>query len=701
MLHTGILPRHIAWARWFKQLHYVVIDEVHTYRGVFGSHIANVIRRLKRITDFYGTKLQFFLTSASLENSKEFAEKLIEEELTLIDQDGSSKGSKHFLIYNPPVINKELGLRKSAFLETVRLTEGILKRQLQTLIFARSRKGVEVVLTYLKENSILVDYPSSNGSNKVNPDRVMRGYRSGYLPKQRREIENDLRTGVARVTVATNALELGIDIGTIEVVIMVGFPGTIASTWQQAGRAGRGDRPSLAILICTPDPLDQFLAHHPDYFFERRPEQALIDANNPLVLLHHIQCAAYESPFKQSEKFGNIEPALVNEYLDFLAGEQKIHLSGNRYFWMSENYPASEFSLRSTSSNAILLQLNQSENPQILGTVDYESALWMVHPQAIYLHEGVTYFVQKLDLTSFTAYLQPGSWDYFTEPISEVTVSLLSQERKEFLPLTISNNEPEIAFKGFGEISVTSKVVGFRKTRWHTHEQLGYEELDLPRSELTTKGFWIVLLDEAVRRLSESGLWLNAPLDYGANWRIQRNLARARDNYRCQNCGILESTREHDVHHRIPFRTFQSFAQANELSNLVTLCHACHRRAETVVRIRSGLSGLSFLLGHIAPLFLMCDARDIGVHSDSQSPIADGAPTIILFDRVPAGIGLSQHGYEIADSILKSALDLVNVCPCADGCPSCVGPAGENGIGGKNETRAILATITTGVTTQA
>ena len=680
MLHTGILPHHTSWAEFFRSLQFIVIDEMHTYRGVFGSHVANVLRRLRRAAHFYGAYPQFVLTSATLHNPLEFAERFIEEPVALVDEDGSARGPKSFLIYNPPIVDRDLGLRRSSLQESVRLAETLLTKNIQTLVFGRSRRSVEIILTYLRERL-------AGSETGLQPAAAVRGYRSGYLPRQRREIERGLRQGDVRAVVATNALELGIDIGGMGAVLMVGYPSSIAAAWQQAGRSGRGDEPSLSVLVATADPLDQFLASHPDYFFGRSPEQALINPDNLLILLEHLRCAAFELPFQAGEGFGSVPPEQVREFLEFLVMQGVLHQSGEKFFWMADQYPAQAVSLRSASADSVVLQTMEDEAPVTLGQVDQESANWMVHPQAIYLHEGQTYLVEELDLEQKVARLRLADTDYYTEPQSETSVQLV--EKLDEAPATGAS-------RSYGEIRVTTQVVGFRKVKWYTHEQLGLGEVSLPPSELQTTGYWITLDEATVERLVELGLWTGSPIDYGPNWLVQRELARARDGYRCQVCGAPEQGRSHDVHHKVPFRSFQAtlgrraWEQANQLTNLVTLCHPCHRRAETAVRIRSGLAGLAFVLGHLAPLFLMCDTRDLGVHSDPQAPLADGQPVVVLYDQAPAGIGLSQRLFELHDELIARARELVAACECSDGCPSCVGPGGENGMGSKRETLALL-----------
>jgi DEAD/DEAH box helicase domain-containing protein len=697
MLHTGILPHHTNWADFFRNLEFVVIDEMHTYRGVFGSHVANVLRRLKRVAGFYGGNPQFFLTSATIGNPRELAEKLIEAPVALVEQDGSSRGERHFLIYNPPVIDEALGLRKSAIQESVRLAQDLLAKDVQTVVFARSRRSVEILLSYLLP-------PPNPPPNSVNLGEGkggggIRGYRSGYLPAQRREIEKGLRDGAVKLVVATNALELGIDIGGLGAALLVGYPGTIASVRQQSGRAGRGDDPAASVLVATASPLDQFLAHHPEYFFARSPEQALINPDHLLILLNHLRCALFELPFQKGEKFGGLD---VEEFLAFLTANNEAHLSADKYFWMADAYPAAAVSLRSASPENIVLHSDDGGQPRIIGEIDLESAPWMVHPHAVYLHEGQQYFVQDLNFETHIATLIPVALDYFTEALKDSTVSLT----------TLLDSAPVPGGeKACGELQVTTQVNGFRKRLWFSGENIGQEPLreSVPPSDLQTTGYWIAIAAETVQKLAENGLWTNAPNDYGPEWPKIRERVRNRDGFRCQVCGLPEGARQHEVHHKVPFRQMLRFgsgdpnqtvvragspdpnllARANQLENLITLCPECHKKAEQNVRMRSGLAGLASLLGQLAPLFLMCDPGDLGTDIEPTETVF-GHPAVVLYDLVPAGIGFSQKLFEIHAELLTRALELVQACPCEDGCPSCVGPAGENGVGGKLETLALL-----------
>jgi DEAD/DEAH box helicase domain-containing protein len=635
---------------------------------VFGSHLANLIRRLQRIAAFYGSYPQFILTSATIANPRDLAERLIEQPVKLIEEDGSPSGEKTFLLYNPPVINPDLGLRASSLLESQRLLSDLLAYQVQSITFTITRRSVELLLKYLRENQ---------------PDiaHLVEGYRSGYLPNERRAIEKNLREGITRCVIATNALELGIDIGSIDAAVIVGYPGSIASTRQQAGRSGRKTDSSLAVLVASASPIDQYLVRHPEYLFDRNPEQALIDPDNLLILLQHLRCAAFELPFRKGDPFGRVDPNLLDGLLTALTQTGDVHSSRDRFFWTADQYPASQVSLRSSSPDSVKLQAEIEGRVQIIGIVDRPSALWMVRPQAVYLHGGQSYFVEDLDLESHLAQLQRKELDYYTEPQQNTIIEKI---------VDIQNDVIAGGSKNYGEIKVTTQVTGFRKVRWYTRENLGEGHLDLPPSELITNGYWIALGPETVDALRKMGLWSNDPNNYGPGWDNLRMAIRVRDQYTCQVCGTPETGKAHHVHHKIPFRQFLSIHEANRPDNLITLCPNCHQMAETNLRLRSGLAGFTYALHNLAPLFLMCDIGDLGAHYEPLSPLADGYPVTVIYDMVPAGIGLSQKLFEIGETVIKEALLLVSQCECPDGCPSCVGPAGENGTGGKAESLAIL-----------
>jgi DEAD/DEAH box helicase domain-containing protein len=428
---------------------------------------------------------------------------------------------------------------------------------------------------------------------------------------------------------------------------------------------------------------------------------ALVNPNHLLILLEHLRCAMFELPFKKGDGFGGISDELLDEYLEFLVANQDAHFSNEKYYWMKDQYPAANISLRSASPQSVVLQsVTEDGRPLTIGTVDGESAAWMVHPGAIYMHEAQQYFVQEFNIENHIAQLVPVGLDYYTEAQKNSEIEITAQTAQETVPGCDKN---------YGEIQVTTQVVGFRKIRWFTYENLGQEPLDMPPSELQTTGYWLSLSEEAVANLRDAGVWTNDPNDYGPEWPKIRDRVRARDKYQCQVCGALEKdpsttlrARQHDVHHKTPFRSFVRNAssleaareQANRLENLTTLCPSCHKKVEQNVRIRSGLGGLGFVLGNLAPLFLMCDPRDLGTHTDPAWSAVNGQPSVVLYDLVPAGIGFSQKLFEIHDELIQRALELVSQCECEDGCPSCVGPGGENGAGGKAETLAILKQLT-------
>ena len=449
MLHLGILPHHTLWAEFIKNLDFIIIDEIHYYRGVFGSQVANVIRRLKRIARFYGATPQFIMTSATIANPGEHAERLVESPVRVIEQDGAPRGKRYFLLYNPPIVQPELGIRRSSASEAVRLASDLTAYDIQTILFGRARRTVEMILKYLQNQA---------------PDRADRyhAYRSGYLPKQRRAIERSLREGEASAVVATNALELGIDIGNLDASILVGYPGSIAAARQQAGRAGRRSGASLAVMVASSSPLDQFLMKHPEYLLERSPEKALINPDNLLILLSHIRCASFELPFRIGEAFGNVPAELLQSMLQFLEESGELHISTGRYFWMADKYPANGLSLRSAGGDKVLLQTMDEDRLITIGEVDQASSLWMVHPQAIYLHEGQSFRVDELDLENHRAQLSVTGEDYYTEPHTKVDIKKLS---------VIRQHGSEFCQTDYGEIQVTATVTGYRKIRWFTHEK--------------------------------------------------------------------------------------------------------------------------------------------------------------------------------------------------------------------------------------
>jgi DEAD/DEAH box helicase domain-containing protein len=704
MLHTGILPYHTRWARFFGSLRYVVLDELHTYRGIFGGHVANVLRRLRRVCRFYGADPRFVCASATIANPRELAERLIESPVQLVDDDGAPQGAKHFILYNPPLVDPQLGIRRSASLAAKDIASRFLQDDVQTIVFARARLTTEVMLGYLR------DEVSAGGGE---PGTVQ-GYRGGYLPHERRAIERGLREGAVRGVVATNALELGIDIGQLSACVMAGYPGTVASAWQQAGRAGRRAGLSAAVLVASAVPLDQYLVTHPRYFFGQPVEQALLDPDNLAVLANHLACAAYELPFEHSEPFGAFED--VEVMLDVLAEEEVLHRSNGRYTWIGEGYPAAGISLRTGSPDNVVIQ-DVSANaptgraaPRAIGLMDRPSAPVLIHEGAVYLHGGETYVVESLDWEEGVALVRAAELDYYTRASSTTEVQVVeeyappqSPPHPSTLLRTGAGGKPRRGrggtTRGYGEVLVTTRATGYRKIKRYTHEMLAWAPIDLPEQELRTTGYWLTLSEELTERLQEAGV-LPPPVDYGPNWPAQRDAARARDGYRCRQCGAPErEDRRHDVHHITPFRAFgyvpgvnDMYELANRLENLVTLCSACHRRVERARGARGALSGLAYLLRNLAPLHLMCDPGDLGSAVQSRAP-GTGLPTVTLYDRAPGGAGLSVRLYELHDGLLAAALDVVRRCPCTDGCPGCVGPAGDVEPGTKTLTRRLLETV--------
>lgn len=662
MVHLGILPHHTMWSGFFSNLKYVIIDEVHIYRGVFGSHLANVIRRLKRIAAFYGSHPQFIFTSATLSNAREFVENLVESPVTLIDKDSSPHGKRYFHIVNPPMLNKELGIRKSSVIESVAMANKFLNTNAQALLFTISRRSAEMLYIYLQDKTLL--------KSKIH------SYRSGYLPEQRRAIEQQLRDGNTNIVITTNALELGIDIGGLDAVFLNGYPGSIAATRQQAGRAGRKGKASFAALIAASTALDQYICSHPEYLWERSPEQALIDPNNPEILKAHLLCAVFEMAMLKTEGFGSLSAQEIFPHLQLLVQEGKIREVGTRYTGVLESYPAGEVSLRNAGG---LYTISYGED--LVGYVDEASAFWMAHPDAIYLQSGDTWLVKKLDTEKKKVEIEPIRTNYYTQANHKTEIELTELRKSE--PITGGK-------KYWGKVKVTNQITGFKKLRWFTQEVIGYGELDLPPSHLNTDGWWVSLSPDVVKRIKEQGLWRNTGNDYGKAWNTLKQTIRSRDKFLCRHCGLVETENPHDVHHIIPFRKFDNLEQANHPDNLVTLCARCHRLAEQQVHIQSGLAAVSYLLGNIAPFFLMCDEKDLGIHSEDDSELGNGNPVVIIYDSIPGGIGLSKKLYEINETLIHEAYLLVKNCPCQDGCPACTGPVAENGLGAKEHAIAIL-----------
>lgn len=590
MLHQGILPHHTRWVKLFENLKFVVIDEIHHYRGVFGSNLANVIRRLKRICNFYHSNPTFICCSATILNPKELAEKIVEEPFQLIDTNGAPRGEKHFIFYNPPVVNQELGIRRSVVKESARIARRFLQHSIQSILFARSRLRVEILTTYLKEMM-----PRSR-----KPSGKIKGYRGGYLPLERREIEKGLRDGSILGVVSTNALELGIDIGQLDACIMVGYPGTVASTWQQAGRAGRRADVSIAILVASSAPLDQYIINHPDYFFGKPPESGIVNPNNLMILMNHMKCAAFELPFEATEKFG-VDATI--ELLEYLEEKHVLHRQNGRFYWTSEVYPAEEVSLRSASSENFVIVDNTHPDPKVIGEIDLYAAPLLLHDEAIYIHQSQQYHVDKLDWDRKKAYVHEVNVDYYTDAQEKTDLKVLEIFEKETAP---GGN------RAFGEVTVNTTPTMFKKIKFNTHENVGFGKINLPELEMHTTSYMWQIGDPVEAEIQ------------------MRNL----------NFG-------------------------------------------------DGMKGLSNVMKSVAPLFIMCDPKDIHSTAMLKSPFHEQA-TLYIYDGYPGGIGLSEKLFEIHDRLLLSAKELIRNCTCENGCPSCVGPVLEVGDLGKKSTMAIL-----------
>ena len=588
MLHAGVLPHHTKWQRLFENLKYVVVDELHYYRGVFGSHVGNVLRRLARICEFYGSKPQFICCSATIANPVELAKKLTSRDTVLVDNDGAARGARHFVFYNPPPINRQLGLRKSATGEAARVAQLLLANDVQTIVFARSRVGTEVLLSRIRQGTRL-------------PDDAIRGYRGGYLPLQRREIEQGLRRGTVRGVVATNALELGVDIGQLEASILCGYPGTIASTWQQAGRAGRRATTSLSVMVADSSPLDQFVVTHPDYFFERRPESALVNPDNLYVLMSHLPCAAFELPFEATERYGEHDSETTHEALRSLGDAGVIMQERETWHWSGSDYPAEAVSLRTAQrENVVIIDVSEHK-PRVLGECDPFAAPTLVHQDAIYLHEGQQYHIVELNWEQKKAYAKAVDVDYYTDASLAFNVSVLvDEDHAPAGPLE----------KAWGEVRLTFSPSIFKKIRIPTHENVGWGTIDLPQQEMQTTAYWLSLSDGLTDELGSEA-------------------------------------------------------------------------------VQAALLGLEHVLGNVAPLFLMCDPRDLVSLSQVKSPFTT-RPTIFLCDHYPGGVGHAAKLFQIHDEVLRAARELIEGCACSDGCPACVGPPTDEARSAKRDTLSLI-----------
>jgi DEAD/DEAH box helicase domain-containing protein len=680
MLHMGILPHHTRWRDLLAGLNYIVLDELHSYRGIFGSHVANVLRRLERICAFYGSFPTFICCSATITNPQQLASQLTGRAVALVDDDASPHGERHVILYNPPVVDVTHGVRRSLILEAASVAHLFLSRELPTIVFSRGRLSTELLLTYLRR---------ADGNPRQAQKRI-RGYRGGYLPRQRRSIERGLREGQVLGVVSTNALELGVDIGDLSVCVLAGYPGSIASTWQQAGRAGRRQDESVAVLVGGPSALDQYLLSHTEFLFGRSPERALVAPDNPFLLQSHLKCAAFELPIADEEPLiASDEARALLAQID--ADEGVLRHTGQRWYWMSSHYAAQDVSLRTASGDRFTVV--NALSGQAIGQVDAPSAPIMVYPGAIYLHEGQSYLVQELNWDDRKAGVVPSDAQYFTDVRVSVKVEVQQQQALA---------KAGRIWRAQGDVCVRSQPTHFQKIAWYTHEVLDTVLLDLTEQELDTTAYWLYLRGDVVLELRDQGDWTIAPImSYGPNWAAQRQRARERDGFRCRLCGRTEEGREHDVHHMRPFRTFDyragrnaNYIMANALPNLITLCPDCHRRVEAAQAVQGTLDGLANLLRALAPLYVMCDAHDIAVTSDLDFA-ETRSPTVIVYDTVPGGVGLSAALYELHDELLQACLDWVRRCPCEEGCPACVGAPPQIGAGAKQRVEQLLERVVT------
>ena len=622
MLHSGILPHHPRWAKLFENLRFVVIDELHAYRGVFGSHLANILRRLRRVCAHYGSSPVFICSSATIANPRELAERLTGERFALVERNGAPRGEKFFALVTPPVVNPQLGIRRSYVTETRRLAVEFLRRGLQVIVFAQSRLITEVLTTYIKQACRRLP----GGSEAI------RGYRGGYLPLRRRDIERGLRAGTVSGVVSTSALELGIDIGALDVCVMAGYPGTIAATWQRAGRAGRRSTRSAAVMVASSAPIDQFIVQHPAYFFDASPEHALINPDNLQILLDHIKCAAFELPFTPDEQFGQENLQAV---LGLLREEGFVDLVDDRWHWMHESYPADAISLRSVSSDNFVV-VDVSDETTIIGEVDFSAATSTLYEQAIYLVEGAQYQVSRLDFDRRKAYARPVDSDYYTDAITSTKVTRLEEfgrlrDGPSTGPLDGSAQDERgtPALGCHGEVHVVSRVVGFKKIKFYTNENVGSGELDLPEQEMHTTAYWLTLPRALVDSLPFAG-----------------------DDRRDGIVGL-------------------GFA----LRQVAQLLLMCDRHDIGLV-----IHGEEGRPAHPAP-------------SGSAGVAHEEEPTIFIYDNYPGGIGFSEPLFGLHDRLLGDTRALIERCPCEAGCPACVGPIGQTGPRAKPVALALLVAL--------
>jgi DEAD/DEAH box helicase domain-containing protein len=581
MLHTGILPNHPKWIKFLGSLKYVVLDETHTYRGVFGSHMTNLIRRLKRIVSFYGSKIVFVCCSATIGNPLELAEGLIEEKAHLVDKNGSPSGERHFILYNPPLVDPVQGIRRGVVLEAQSIASKLLRAGVKTIVFARSRIRTELIASYIR-GSLKNFYTDDHRINVAS-------YRGGYLPNERRKIERGLRDGTIQGVVSTNALELGIDIGDLDASILAGFPGSIASTWQQAGRAGRRASVSLSILVASASPMDQYIIQHPEYFFSKSPESGWVDPDNIFILTDQVKCAVFELPFKEGERFQRS----VDEILGYLEENGVIRNTGGKWFWSDRGYPAEKISLRTTTTGNVVIVDATRGRDQVIGEMDRPAAKMQLYENAVYVHMGDQFIVKSLDMENLRCYVEETSVNYYTDSIVKTDLKLLHRDREE----------KRLGMKLIiGDILVRTQVTRYKKLKYRTHENIGYGDVNLPEEQMHTRTILLIL---------------------------DKDLPMGRSFYNLEE-----------------------------------------RQRGAILR------SLGYLIRHVAPVFLLCDTGDLGVAERLKDVVFD-SPCLYLYDNYPGGTGLAEGLMQNIEPILTSCREVVQSCPCQEGCPSCIGPPGR------------------------
>ena len=602
MLHQGILPHHTKWAQFFESLAFVVIDEVHTYRGVFGSHMANVVRRLQRVCRFYGTEPVFVLCSATIANPGEHAARLIGSPVATIDESGAPRGEKTVLLWNPPLVNRELGIRKAARSQSILIARMAIERGLKSIVFARTRTMVEVLTRYLKD---VFD------KDPRRPPRV-KAYRGGYLPTERRGTERGLRAGRVDCVVATSALELGVDIGALDVCVLNGYPGTIAGTWQRLGRAGRRRRPALGVLVASSQPLDQYIVRNPEFFLGGSPEHARIDPDQLLILLDHVRCAAFELPFADGEEFGS---GPLPELLEVLQEEGVLHHEGARWHWMTDSYPAGSVSLRTVAEGNFVVIDTTGGARDVIAEVDYSGAAMTLYEGAIYMVQARPWQVEKLDWEGRKAFVRRTEADYYTDAIDYTKLDVLER---------FAGEERAGARAAHGEVHLVRRVAGYKKIRYYTHENVGYGPVNLPDQEMHTTSVWWSV---DAHRLEAAFASRASALDgfLGAAYAMHSVAA------------LLTMSEARDIGRSVGDRDAGWFAMPERAGG---------------ARARDS------------------DGADVDVSTLPR----EFQPTLYLYDNFPGGIGLSEPLFAMRTRVVVHARELVSACACPGGCPACVGP---------------------------